>query len=254
MSRPIIDLDAVASWPTGLLDMLRSDIPSLNKEREAQRVYDVSPSTDRFFGRRPLRPVWDAATAYIERHAAAWDLRVFHATRLLDGHDIWQNGLRRLDLAERLGSVKAALTAAGLTKGHIEALALPRDDPAFTDGREGVVWFTPLRAALHDGGCDVFFEHYGGEAIQRIAESASNSALKAVQALGAPAVVVTTIPASGWCLFADGRLAQTLIELFLQAEGGREASDYGWDVMVERDVPADRIEAIVAPTDAMVRG
>lgn len=61
------------------------------------------------------------------------------------------------------------------------------------------------------------------------------------------------IPALGWCTFADGRLVPSVIELYLRAEAGFEAVDYGWDVMVKRDVPATLIEAVVPPDDELVR-
>ena len=69
-----------------------------------------------------------------------------------------------------------------------------------------------------------------------------------------PAVVIARIPATGWCQFADYRLPQTMIEVFLEAEASTEATDYGWDVMVARDIPAELIEAVVPPDDPMVAG
>ncbi len=51
----------------------------------------------------------------------------------------------------------------------------------------------------------------------------------------------------------DGRLVPSVIELYLRAEAGFEAVDYGWDVMVKRDVPATLIEAVVPPDDELVR-
>ncbi|QYO75497.1 hypothetical protein [Devosia salina] len=93
----------------------------------------------------------------------------------------------------------------------------------------------------------MFYKTYGGEAIERIAGHAGGKLLRRLRQMGTPAVVQFRYPAYGkeWCSFTAGRMPQSMIELFLQSEGNWEAMDYGWDVMIKRDVPAANIVAVV---------
>jgi hypothetical protein len=56
----------------------------------------------------------------------------------------------------------------------------------FFRGREGQVWGTPLHRFLHDGGWDVFFRLWGGEAIQRLAAMPSPELEAVIQSVGIP--------------------------------------------------------------------
>lgn len=248
----IIDLDRLSEWPQELLTLLRKHKQSLIEERVSQHAYNLAPSTYRMVNRRPAKPSWDGIISYIQEESKNWRIRVFHATRLLNFEDVKREGLKQLDLAKQAELVRKALTDKSAPEEVISSFTLTPAILEFLPGREGLVFFTPIRRALHDGGCEVFFEHFGGEAIERMAGMAGETSLKFIQSLGMPAVVIANIPATGCCEFADGRFPQTLIELFLEAEGGIEPMDYGWDVMVKADIPPEWIEAVVPVDDPSV--
>ena len=73
----------------------------------------------------------------------------------------------------------------------------------------------------------MFYESYGGEALERIAAYAGGKLEQRLKRLGTPAVVILRYPAYGWCKFSRGRLPQSMIELHLQHKGDWEAMDYG---------------------------
>jgi hypothetical protein len=113
-------------------------------------------------------------------------IKIFHATRLLDFDTVRHEGLRPLDLNHQINTMRAALLAAAqfASVSDIDALiATVNTNDEFFRGREGQVWATPLRRLLHDGGCDVFFDHWGGEAIQRLAAMASRQLVIGIQSL-----------------------------------------------------------------------
>jgi hypothetical protein len=120
--------------------------------------------------------------------------------------------------------------------------------------REGSVWFTPMRRYLHDGGCNVFFEHWGGEAIQRFAAMGSPKLEAAIRSIGTAAVAVAHIPAYGWCRFSPTRLAPTMLDLMLERVAPDEVHTPGWDVLVKQTVPPCCIERVLPPTDPYVAG
>jgi hypothetical protein len=130
------------------------------------------------------------------------ELRVFHATRLLDFDEVRREGLRPLVFEERIDKLRGLAAQGRLPDftGNIDE-ALGRVDlrGISLGNRETWVWATPLRRFLHDGGCDVFFEHWGGEAVQRLAQMASPELEAAIRQIGDPAVVIAKIPAIGVC-------------------------------------------------------
>jgi len=176
-------------------------------------------------------------------------LRVFHATRLLDFQTILDDGLRPLDLTSQIATVRRALVAAGQiasaddfdsTVAHVDTR-----DPFFQN-RQHQVWGVPIRSLLHDGGCEIFFAHYGGEVIQRLAYIASPRLEAAIQAIGTPAIVTFNIPAFGCCTFGDLRLAPTMLDQMLEAEGLKSPERSGWDVLVKAAIPPAWIESVTA--------
>jgi hypothetical protein len=179
-------------------------------------------------------------------------IRVFHATRLLDFNIVLEEGLRPLDLDHQIAGMRETLLAAGRFNSSDEINSLVagvKIEDAFFRNREGQVWATPLRRFLHDGGCDVFFNHWGGEAIQRLARMASPKLEAAIQSLGTPAVVTASIPAFGCCRHSDSRIALTMVGLMLERGGFIERSGEAWDVLIEQAIPAEWIENILPKDD-----
>lgn len=248
----VVDLDRIDSWPETIRQHLVANEAELRSERIADHEYILSDTMHRLLNESPEMQVWDWTKDFIAGVMSEHDIRVFHATRLLDADAIRREGLQRLSFETVIPRVKAALSPRLAAELDERLTAMVEDDGYFAH-RQGSVWLTPQRRFLHDGGCDIFFEHFGGEAVQRLAGE-EGELVEALQALGKPQVVVARIPATGWCRFADGRLPQSMIELFLERQGDWDPMDYGWDVMLERDIPADRIEAIVDPRDPAVAG
>ena len=148
-------------------------------------------------------------------------IRVFHATRLLDMDAVLTEGLRSLHLISQIAVVRSELAERGLHRevGELDAAVGVANLASQSYAcREQRVWFTPLRRELYNGGCDIFFEHWGGEAIQRLTQS-KVQLTNAIRALGDPAVVVGNIPAFGACESSTARLAPTMLSLMLEREG-----------------------------------
>lgn len=253
-----IDLDDQPTWPTTVLAFLQQHSAELRQQRTADHDYNLAGSLHRLRNPSPSMAQWDEAKALIEDELQGREYMAFHATRLMDFDDIRREGLLMLDLdghAERLKRHLAAIGADAELQQVDDAVAgMLREDPMFAE-RQGQVWMTPLRRFLHDGGCEVFFEGYGGEAIERIAGLAGMSGgtlMARLQTMGTPAVVVARIPVFGWCRRTEYRIAQSMIELYLEQEGDWEAMDHGWDIMIEQDVPADHIIAVVSHDDPSV--
>lgn len=247
---PVVDLDRPDTWPEGIVAAIEAEISALVAEREADRAFDLSG--DHWFKDGPPMPVTERLTALVEEAMRDRNIRVFHATRLLDFEQIRREGLRPLALEERIADLKA-LTASGPLAAYADKFdaRIARIDLSFYDGRVGQVWFTPMRRALHDGGCDVFFEHWGGEFIQRLASEAGM--VRAIRGYGTPAIVVARIPAYGCAgLFQDRMLAPTMINLVIERAGQARYETNGWDVMIEDHVPAEWIEEIYALGDPEV--
>lgn len=183
------------------------------------------------------------------------ELLAFHATRLIDFNHVRTNGLRMLNLEQHIERLKREFKEAGameaLTEVDFATTKMREADRSFIR-REGAVWATPFRALLHDGGCDSFYESYGGEAIWHIARCAGGKLEQAIKQLGKPAVVMIRYPAYGWCQRTEDRLPQSMIELHLQHEGNWEAKDHTWDIQITRDVPAENIVNVVHPNDPQV--
>lgn len=252
-----IDFDKIATWPAAITSFLRRHSAALRAERNADHEYSMSPSTFRIFNEAPLMPRWDEAINMIGDVMYKHDVIAFHATRLIDFDHVRAGGLKMLDLDRHVE----------LLKGHLQAIdaieELAEVDSAVAKmlaadrqfiHRQGQVWMTPLRRFLHDGGCNVFFESYGGEAIARIAEYAAGKLYDRLKNMGTPAVVVTRYPAFGWCSRTESRHPQGMIELYLEAEGGWDAMDYCWDVLIEGNVPPENIIAVVPYDDPSVAG
>lgn len=245
-----VDLDRLDTWPVEITDFLATHSAALRVERIADREYTLSPSTHRITNDAPPMLTWTDAKELVKQVMADRDLLVFHATRLIDFDHIRNDGLFKLDLKQHVDRIKGHLESDGALEELAEVDAAVKKmldaDPSFIN-REGAVWATPNRKSLHDGGCDVFYETYGGEAIERITAHASDKLVGRLRQMGTPAVVIFRYPAygEGWCASTAHRLPQTMIELFLQSEGNWEACDYGWDVMIKRDLPAANIVAVV---------
>lgn len=248
---PVIDLDCLRSWPPRVVEALEATWRRIAAERDAYHRHLESGA--HWLSPAPPRPAEQALTALILQEAAARELRVFHATRLLAPQDVTESGLRPLVIRERLD--RLAELAASWPEPLREQLrsGLGRLDVTapYYAVREGQVWFTPLRRYLHDGGCDVFLEHWGGEAIQRIASRISRPVEAMLRSHGTPAVVVASIPALGWCRRSVDRLPLAMITLYLAAQG-HDAAVEAWDVVLQRPVPPERIECVVAPGDSRV--
>lgn len=250
-----VDLDKIATWPDGITSFLKAHSEQLRLEREADHGYALAPSDFRIMNDPPPMPRWNEAKALIATAMADREVIAFHATRLVDINDVHRDGLLRLNLVQQVARLKEHLEVAGAYDELAEvdaALAQIMEADRFFIKREGAVWATPHRASLHDGGCNVFFESYGGEAIERMAGYAGGKLELRLKKIGEPAVVMIRYPAYGWCQFTQGRLPQSMIELHLQHEGGWEAMDYGWDIMIKRDIPAQNVIAIVPPDDPAV--
>lgn len=250
-----VDMDKIATWPTDVTAFLTAHSKELRAEREADHRYTLSPSTYRIMNDAPPMPRWDEAKALIENAMADRELVAFHATRLIDLHEVRKQGLTTLDLEQHVTRLKGHLLDAGAVDELAEvdaAVTKMLKADRFFINREGAVWATPHRASLHDGGCDVFYESYGGEALERIARYAGGKLEQRLKQLGTPAVAIIRYPTYGWCKFTRGRLPQSMIELHLQHEGDWEAMDYGWDIMINRHVPAENIVAVVLLDDPAV--
>jgi hypothetical protein len=244
----VIDLDDPSTWPEALVERLSSLLPSIAAEKRAQTVYDLS--SDRWIRDSPSSPATKQAEALICDLLRSSRLRVFHATRLLDFQTVRNEGLRPLDLTRQIDAVRRALVSEAQVASEAEFAALTAGvdlhDP-FYRNRQGQVWAVPVRTLLHDGGCEIFFAHYGGEAIQRLANEASPSLTAAIQAIGTPAIVTFNIPAFGHCTFGDLRLAPTMLDLALRHAGLiDEDHRVGWDVLVKGAIPPAWIEDVSA--------
>jgi hypothetical protein len=250
MLSPPVDLDRELSWPAGIITEIAPLLPSILAEREATLAFDLS--SDRWFSSGP--PTWSTKAAHriINREMAGRRIRVFHATRLLDFDAVRREGLRPLDLKHQINTMRNALVATGQF-GSLndidELIAMVDIEDEFFRGREGQVWATPLRRFLHDGDCDVFFKHWGGEAIQRLAAMVSPELEVGIQSLGAPAVVTASIPAFGCCNFGEWRLAPTMVALMLERARQIESSREAWDVLVKQAIPAEWIESVLPKDD-----
>ncbi len=250
-----VDLDKIVTWPSEVKAFLAAHSDELRTERREDHRYSLSPSTYRFMNDAPPMPRWDEAKSVIQLAMSGLELVAFHATRLIDFDQVRDCGLRMLDLKRHVERLKSQLQKAGAVE------ALSEVDTAVTkmceahssfSKREGAVWATPLRASLHDGGCNVFYESYGGEALQRIADLADGELKRALKRLGMPAVVIIRYPAHGWCARTQDRLPQSMMELYLQHEGNWQAMDCGWDSKITVDVPPENIVAVVHPDDPLV--
>jgi hypothetical protein len=255
MLAPPVDLDRELSWPTRIITEITPLLPSIQAEREATSAFDLSG--DRWFGSAPQTPATKAAHETINRSMADRRLRVFHATRLLDFDLVLREGLRPLNLDYQVETMRNLLLATGqfASVSEIdELIAKVNIEDKFFRGREGQVWATPLRRFLHDGDCNVFFEHWGGEAIQRLAAMASPRLEAGIQSLGAPAVVTASIPAFGYCCFTEWRLAPTMVDLMLERANHIEGPPGAWDVLVKQAIPAGWIESVLPKDDATLAG
>ena len=250
-----VDMDKITTWPSEVTTFLTTHSEELRFERKAHQNYTLSPSNFRIINEPPPMPRWSEAKALIESAMAERELIAFHATRLVDYRDVQKDGLLRLNLAQHVARLKKLLQSASAVDEVAEVDAavtkMLQADSLFLK-REGAVWATPHRASLHDGGCDVFFESFGGEALERIAGYARGKLERRLKQLGEPAVVIFRYPAYGWCKFTHARLPQSMIELHLHHESRWEAMDYGWDIMINQDVPAKNIVAVMPLDDLKV--
>jgi hypothetical protein len=247
----IIDLDRSYTWPEVVRTVIKANLDALMVEREASKQHDLS--SGRWRTPAPSQAITQKVLSTIKAEMLNRRIRVFHATRLIDFEEVKKNGLLAMRYDERFARLRQLLGNGCLPGMELELENLlsnvPLDEDFFAS-REKQVWFTPLRRALHDGGCDIFFEQWGGEAVQRIAANYNRKLESLIQNIGSPAVVVANIPAYGCCaLFGDLRLAPTIIELALEEVGAVDCFNGGWDVLIESDVPPDWIENILYPTD-----
>ncbi|MDX8437779.1 hypothetical protein RFN25_30720 [Mesorhizobium abyssinicae] len=250
-----VDLDQIDTWPEEIVLFLEATATELRAERLADHKYTLSDTMHRLLNPSPPMHRWDEAKALITPAMANRDLRAFHATRLVDFESIRENGLLRLNPERDILRLKAALAV------HMSPSEVMQVDAAVSKmieadshfvRREGAVWMTPLRRFLHNGGCEVFFESFGGKAVERIADYAGGKLGATLKQVGHPAVVVARFPAYGWCRFTEHRLPQSMIELYLEDQGDWEPMDYSWDIMIQRDIPREAIEAVVRSDDPMV--
>lgn len=240
----VIDLDNVETWPPAMVREMTPLLASILKEKEADLEYCLS--RDRWHKPSPPSPATNAAHRTIKREMMGHQIAVFHATRLLDWDSVRRDGLLPLDLARQISAMKDGLVASRQFNAEPEIDGLLASvDLTLLEGREGQVWGTPLRRYLHDGGCDVFFNHWGGEAIQRLAHMASANLETAIRRLGTPAVVTFAMPALGCCTFGDVRLAPTMVGLLLERAGLIERNLECWDVLLRRSVPPDWIQSVL---------
>jgi hypothetical protein len=239
-----IELDATESWPAAILIEIAPLLPAILKENQAELEYALSG--DRWHKPSPPCHSTDTAHGTIQREMANRWISVFHATRLVDFDSVRREGLHPLNMAIQISAMKKGLVVSGQfrTEQEIDRL-LAGVDLSLLEGREGQVWATPLRRLLHDGGCDVFFNHWGGEAIQRLAHMASGNLETAIRALGMPAVVTFAMPAFGCCTFGDLRLAPTMVGMMLERAGLIERNLECWDVLVRRSIPPEWIRSVL---------
>ncbi|MES2390910.1 MAG: hypothetical protein V4555_04670 [Acidobacteriota bacterium] len=250
VSASIVDLDRLESWPAELTSEITPLLPAIRAEQQASLASALSG--EHWHRPSPPTPSTQAAHEIVRREMASRRIRVFHTTRLLDFDAVRREGLRPLDLEQQIGTMKKVLVATQrfTTLEELGRLISTVDiDDGFFRNREGQVWATPLRRLLHDGGCAVFFDHWGGEAIQRLAHMASDELEAAIQALGTPAVVTFTISAFGCCTFSDWRLPPTMIGLMLESAGFIERNTEAWDVLVKRAIPSEWIESVLPRDD-----
>ncbi|MGR3761737.1 hypothetical protein ACUXV3_16645 [Roseobacteraceae bacterium NS-SX3] len=213
-----------------MIEFLTKHSKELRVEREAERRYNLSSSELRIKNGPQAMPRWSEAKALINRAMASRELVAFHATRLFDFQEVRRGGLLKLNLAQQIARLKRHLEAVGANEELAEVDVAVRkmlETDSFFIKREGAVWATPHRASLHDGGCAVFYESCGGEALERIATNAGGKLEQKLKQLGKPAVVIIRYPALGWCAFTNDRLPRSMIELHLQHQGNWEAPDYG---------------------------
>lgn len=244
----VVDLDRKPTWPQEVYLQITPHLPEIAAERAAQNAFDMSG--DRWFKPSPPSPRTDNALQIINAAMAGRQLRVFHATRLLEANSVLAQGLRPLNLVNQMAAVRSELVHRQLHKEVRELDEALREANLASQSyacREQQVWFTPLRRSLHDGGCDIFFEHWGGEAVQRLTQSKAQLT-SAIQNLGSPAVVVGNIPAFGACVRSALHLAPAMLSLLLE-DAGYDFCVESWDVMLKQAVPADWIEAVLSPDD-----
>jgi hypothetical protein len=244
-----VDLDIVSSWPATILSDVGPLLSTVLAEKDADLQYALSG--DRWHKPSPTAPATTAAIQIIRREMEDRRIRVFHATRLIDFESVQSEGLHPLNLDRQIDFMKNGLVAAGrfTSLREIDDLLAGVDlDDDFFRGREGQIWATPLRRLLHDGGCDVFFKHWGGEALQRLAHTVSADLEAKIRSLGTPAVVTFNIPAFGCCTRSDYRLAPTMLGLMLERAGLIERNYEAWDVLLKRPIPTEWIES-VQPND-----
>jgi hypothetical protein len=246
----VVDLDKLDSWPGGLIDAIEPFLSDIENENEVERAFNVSG--DRWFEPAPDMPAKNAALTLIANAMIGQDLRVFHATRLIDPDAIHREGLRPLSIEAQLKMVRSKIVEI-LSAEEIDTLdcsirSINLNDRYFSV-RHGQVWFTPLRRKLYDGGCDVFFNHFGGEAIQRIAKMATPAMMLAIRKLGVPAVVVARIPAFGCCTFGDLQLAPAMLARIQEERNNCPEIGLGWDVLVKHAVPKEWIEVVLPRGD-----
>lgn len=246
----VVDLDDLNSWPHGLINSIEPLLPEINSELQSSNAFDLSD--EKWFKSSPPNPTTSAAQELICEAMIDREIRVFHATRLIDPTTIRAEGLRSLELKSHLRMIRAGLVKI-LNIAEIEdmdrAIASIDLTSNFFSVREGQVWFTPLRRNLHDGGCEVFFNNYGGEAIQRIANMATATMVSAIRKLGMPFVVVARIPAFGCCHFGDSRLAPTMLQRIKETRTGHNATSIGWDVLIRKTIPKEWIEDVLPRED-----
>lgn len=239
-----VDLDDFTTWPSDIVPLVQDALTDLIAEREAMRAFDLS--SDRWFKPSPPQPATDRIAEHVAEAMAGQHIRVFHATRLLDAQQVLRQGLKRLSIAERIAAIEN-LTARGPLAPFSASLQRLLNDADLRDyrSREGQVWFTPLRRNLHDDGCDVFFDHWGGEFVERLLCHSDAGLRKAIQNIGTPLVVMASIPAFGCCQgCGDLQLIPTMVDLAIEAEGMARYAVSGWDVMLKQDVPPEWIVGV----------
>jgi len=253
MLHSVVDLDEPKSWPNEIREELGKNLDYLIEERAAEREYDLS--SDRWLQPAPPSPFTKRAHRLILDRMQAEELRVFHATRLLDFDEVRTKGLLPLVFDERINRLRelaAQRRLAGFAEDIDAATGRVDANDPYLSTREGQVWATPMRRYLHDGRCDVFFEHWGGEAVQRFTMMASPQLEAAIKQIGEPAVVIAKIPAIGVCERAISQLPQTMVELALASSGRIEVPVGAWDVRAKVPFLPEWIEDIVPPDDPTV--
>lgn len=250
----VIDLDIFDTWPSGLIDAIEPLLSEIAMESQIETAFNLS--SERWFERSPPMPATKAAHALIGEAMAGQEIRVFHATRLINPIAIRNEGFRPLSLEAQLAMVRNELAKTLSVTGidNLDSSIASIDLTAnFFSVRQGQVWFTPLRRQLHDGGCEVFFNHWGGEAIQRIATMTKPSMTSAIRKIGMPFVVLARIPAFGCCKFGDSRLAPTMLGRIQERRALHQQTNLGWDVLIERAIPKEWIEDVLPSKDHSLR-